>query len=113
MPTTEIEKIIDASLPEITISRVTLENSGGDFAPRTNPHVDVPSEIAVQKNNNQEAMKVSVRLTVADATTQNSLNYLIGNQDLVDLLDVHVAYTTSKEQTDFIVNRNPTLDQAA
>tara|TARA_R110001583_G_scaffold17957_3_gene72129 strand:- start:1195 stop:4680 length:3486 start_codon:yes stop_codon:yes gene_type:complete len=111
MPTTEIEKIIDASLPEITISRVTLENSGGDFAPRTNPHVDVPSEIAVQKNNNQEAMKVSVRLTVADATTQNSLNYLIGNQDLVDLLDVHVAYTTSKEQTDFIVNRNPTLDQ--
>lgn len=111
MPTTEIEKIIDASLPEITISRVTLENSGGDFAPRTNPHVDVPSERIVQKNNNQEAMKVSVRLTVADATTQNSLNYLIGNQDLVDLLDVHVAYTTSKEQTDFIVNRNPTLDK--
>lgn len=110
MASQEIQQIINSSLPGVTIGRVTLENSGGDFIYKQDPHIDYKNEGLVVKRSDTQSMKVTVSLTVKDAVTSNVLSYWFKNQDIVDLLDVRVCLSSSPETTDYILSRNRSLN---
>ena len=130
MATQEIEQILNSSLPSINIGRVTLENSGGQFKYKHDPHVDYTAkddkignefvaagllnpkrtEGTVLKRSDSNAMKVTIGLVVKDVVTESLLSYWFKNRNIVDLLDVRVTYATDREQSNYLLRKNRTLN---
>tara|TARA_R110002110_G_scaffold244975_1_gene461472 strand:- start:2689 stop:6480 length:3792 start_codon:yes stop_codon:yes gene_type:complete len=110
MPSQEIQEILDSSLPNVNIGIVTLENSGGEFTYKNNPHIDYKNEGLTVKRSDTQAMKVTVGLTVKDAVTDSALSYWFKNRDIVDLLDVRITLSTNPETTNYILQSNRSLN---
>ena len=110
MPSKEIQEIVNSSLPSVSIGRVTLENSGGDFTYKNDPHIDYRNEGLTVKRSDTQAMKVTVGLTVKDAVTANVLSYWFKDRNIVDLLDVRICLSTSQETTNYLLQSNRTLN---
>lgn len=110
MSSPEIQEIINSSLPTVTIGTTTLQNSGGTITNKINPHIDYDNEGITYKNSNAELMRITVGITVKDATTANTLSYWFKDRDIVDLLNVRVCAVTDPEVANYIRASNRTLN---
>ena len=130
MASRDIEQILNSSLPSVGIGRVILENAGGEYQFKIDPHIDYtvkddtigkefiaaellnPQRIegTTLKRNNANAMKVTLSLSVKDVVTASILSYWFKNRNIVDLLDVRATYTTDPNTTNYILQNNRTLN---
>ena len=130
MASREIEQILNSALPSVGIGRVTLENAGGNFQFKIDPHVDYTAkddtigkefvaagllnpqriEGTTIKRSETSAMKVTLSLSVKDVVTASILSYWFKNRNIVDLLDVRTTYATDPNTTNYILQNNRTLN---
>ena len=118
MATEEVNEIIGSSLPRVTIDKITLENSGGDFTRKNNPHINDGDDTrglsrleVIRRSRN--SMKVTVTLSVKDVITQDYLSHWFENRDITSLLNVHLAHTTDPQITNNFIQYNRKLNPGA
>jgi len=122
--TAEIKEIFNSFIPAIQIGRVVLENGGGVYQNKIDPHIDwegegtfgerlgqkTETDTRTLKRSGPDGMKVTCNLVIKDVVTPGVVGTFFRNRDLTKLLTVRFVYATTPEAMQEIINNNPTLD---
>jgi len=135
MADVNVEQVLNSSLPNVYIERVTFENKGGVVRNKIDPHIDydviidregnrrlstvadvgfrqlVSTEGETTKNSDSQDMTVTVTFAVKDAVTSNLLGYWFKNRDITKLLKIRYTHITNPKYTSHILNNDPTLSE--
>lgn len=95
------EQIVGNLIPNVYISKITLETSG-DTIKEVNPHISYDNKKNTSKKEDSKLLKVKIELIVKDKPSDNMISQWFDNKDLTKYVKISLIQSTDNNLTSFM-----------